>query len=78
MIPAVALASETLNTTTRRVLPARVHRGRIVIEPRYYLPREVFFARFDFADVFLGVCGSDFSRFFPATSNSFPWSVEAG
>jgi hypothetical protein len=35
------------------------------------LPREVFFGRFGFAGVFFSVWGSDFSRFFPATSASF-------
>jgi hypothetical protein len=40
------------------------------------LPREVFFGRFGFATVF-SVCGSDFSRFLPATPSSFRPSVEA-
>ena len=45
----------------------------------HYLPREVFFGRFGFAAVFLSVGESAFSRFFPATSSSFPRrSVEAG
>ena len=40
-----------------------------------YLPREVFFGRLGFAGAFLPVCASDFSRFFPATSGSFPVDV---
>jgi hypothetical protein len=37
-----------------------------------YLPREVFFGRLVFAGAFVPVCASDFGRFFPATSGSFP------
>jgi hypothetical protein len=36
-----------------------------------YLPREVFFGRFAFADAFFSVWANDFGRFFPATSASF-------
>jgi hypothetical protein len=40
-----------------------------------YLPREVFFGRLVFAGAFVPVCASDFGRFFPATSGSFPVDV---
>ena len=40
-------------------------------EGRDYLPREVFFGRCGLVFVFFPVCGSAFSRFFPATSSSF-------
>jgi hypothetical protein len=43
---------------------------RVLTQERY-LPREVFFGRFGFAGVF-SVWASDFGRFFPATSDSFP------
>jgi hypothetical protein len=36
-----------------------------------YLPREVFFGRLALAGAFFSVWGSDFGRFFPATSASF-------
>jgi hypothetical protein len=37
-----------------------------------YLPREVFFGRLGLLGVFFSVLSSDFGRFFPATSSSFP------
>lgn len=37
-----------------------------------YLPREVFFGRLGFAGAFFTVWASDFGRFLPATSDSFP------
>jgi hypothetical protein len=39
---------------------------------RAYLPREVFFGRLGLAGAFFSVWASDFERFFPATSASFP------
>ena len=43
-----------------------------------YLPREVFFARLGFAGAFFTVWVSDFERFLPATSDSFPVDVLPG
>src|SRR5438034_381617 len=43
-----------------------------------YLPREVFFGRLGFAGAFFTVCASDFVRFLPATSDSFPIDVLPG
>jgi hypothetical protein len=43
-----------------------------------YLPREVFFGRFGFAGAFFTVWASDFGRFLPATSDSFPIDVLPG
>jgi hypothetical protein len=40
-----------------------------------YLPREVFFGRLGFVDAFFTVWASDFGRFLPATSDSFPRDV---
>ncbi len=40
-----------------------------------YLPREVFFGRLGFAGAFFTVWASDFERFLPATSDSFPIDV---
>jgi hypothetical protein len=42
---------------------------------RCYLPREVFFGRLSLVGVFFSVRASDFGRFFPATSGSFPVSL---
>jgi len=39
------------------------------------LPREVFFGRLGFAGAFFTVWASDFERFLPATSDSFPIDV---
>jgi hypothetical protein len=39
------------------------------------LPREVFFGRLGFAGAFFTVWASDFGRFLPATSDSFPVDV---
>jgi len=36
------------------------------------LPREVFFGRLGFVSVFFEVFASNFERFFPAASSSFP------
>jgi hypothetical protein len=41
------------------------------------LPREVFFGRLSFVGGFFSVWASDFGRFFPATSGSFPVSLLA-
>jgi len=70
MIASVAVASETLRSSTGLAAPASDHR-RDGTRRRDYLPREVFFGRFGFAGVCFSVWGSDFSRFFPATSASF-------
>jgi hypothetical protein len=43
-----------------------------------YLPREVFFGRLGFAGAFFTVWASDFERFLPATSDSFPIAVLPG
>jgi hypothetical protein len=43
-----------------------------------YLPREVFFGRLGFTCVFLSVWASDFGRFFPATTGSFPVVLLSG
>jgi hypothetical protein len=43
-----------------------------------YLPREVFFGRLGFAGSFFGEWVSDFGRFLPATSDSFPVDVLPG
>jgi hypothetical protein len=43
-----------------------------------YLPREVFFGRLGFAGAFFTVWASDFGRFLPATSDSFPMDVLPG
>jgi hypothetical protein len=43
-----------------------------------YLPREVFFGRLGFADAFFTVWASNFGRFLPATSDSFPIQVLPG
>jgi hypothetical protein len=40
-----------------------------------YLPREVFFGRLGFGGAFFTVWASDFGRFLPATSDSFPLDV---
>jgi len=40
-----------------------------------YLPREAFFGRLGFAGAFFSVWASDFGRFLPATSDSFPLDV---
>jgi hypothetical protein len=40
-----------------------------------YLPRDVFFGRLGFAGAFFTVWASDFGRFLPATSDSFPIRV---
>jgi hypothetical protein len=40
-----------------------------------YLPRDVFFGRLGFAGAFFTVWASDFGRFLPATSDSFPIGV---
>src|SRR6266516_7764961 len=40
-----------------------------------YLPREVFFGRLGLAGAFFAVWASDFGRFLPATSDSFPIDV---
>lgn len=52
--------------------PSTQARNRATAESWLYLPREVFLGRFGFAAVFLSVCGSDFSRFLPAMTCSFP------
>ena len=39
------------------------------------MPREVFFGRLGFAGAFFTVWASDFERFLPATSDSFPIAV---
>jgi hypothetical protein len=43
-----------------------------------YLPREVFFGRLGFAGAFFTIWASDFGRFLPATSDSFPMDVLPG
>jgi len=43
-----------------------------------YLPREVFFGRLGFSGAFFTVWASDFGRFLPATSDSFPIDVLPG
>jgi hypothetical protein len=43
-----------------------------------YLPREVFFGRLAFAGAFFAEWVSDFGRFLPATSDSFPVDVLPG
>jgi hypothetical protein len=43
-----------------------------------YLPREDFFGRLGFAGAFFTVWASDFGRFLPATSDSFPIDVLPG
>ena len=43
-----------------------------------YLPRAVFFGRLGFAGAFFSVWASDFERFLPATSDSFPVDVLPG
>jgi hypothetical protein len=40
-----------------------------------YLPRDVFFGRLGFAGAFFTFWASDFGRFLPATSDSFPVRV---
>ena len=79
MIASVAVASETLRSSTGLAAPASDHR-RDGTRRRDYLPREVFFGRFGFTPVFLSVCVSGFSRFLPATSSFLPGGVvvEAG
>jgi hypothetical protein len=59
-------------TCTVPIVGDRAEAKVVVVDRINYLPREVFFGRFGFAGVFLSVCRSGFSRFFPATSSSFP------
>jgi hypothetical protein len=56
----------------RRALRAGEFDGR---DRGCYLPRDVFFGRLGFAGAFLTVWASDFGRFLPATSDSFPIAV---
>jgi hypothetical protein len=44
----------------------------------FYLPREVFFGRLGVACDFFSVWASDFGRFFPAMSSSFPTVLFGG
>jgi hypothetical protein len=53
-------------------------RGRRPVDRCCYLPREVFFGRLGFAGAFFTVWASDFGRFLPATSDSFPVDVLPG
>jgi 'Cold-shock' DNA-binding domain len=63
----------TVLADARFLLAQIAGRSATSLHPRInYLPREVFFGRFGFAGVLLSVCRSGFSRFFPATSSSFP------
>src|SRR6266516_5709921 len=50
-------------------------RGSAARDRGCYLPREVFFGRLSFACAFFTVWASDFERFLPATSDSFPIDV---
>lgn len=47
-------------------------RSRRPVDRCCYLPREVFFGRLGFAGAFFTVWASDFGRFLPAMSDSFP------
>jgi hypothetical protein len=64
---------EISNGTMRRALRTAVRSaGR---DRGCYLPRDVFFGRLGFAGAFFTVWASDFGRFLPATSDSFPIRV---
>lgn len=74
--PAPARQAQTAPLLNRGRFPNADQDGLPVRPRRYasdaaYLPREVFFGRFAFADAFFSVWANDFGRFFPATSASF-------
>jgi hypothetical protein len=73
MSPAASAGVEISNGTMRRALRTAVRSaGR---DRSCYLPRDVFFGRLGFAGAFFTFWVSDFGRFFPATSDSFPIGV---
>jgi hypothetical protein len=66
------LLQQELSATLQAARAHTLRRGSRHADRCCYLPREVFFGRLALVGVVFSVWASDFGRFFPATSGSFP------
>jgi hypothetical protein len=71
-LDAAAYHFEVLERLELGIAGGNRRRSRRPVDRCCYLPREVFFGRLGFAGAFFTVWASDFGRFLPAMSDSFP------